>query len=157
MLLRVCASLFAAVVLVPAAVAAPVLTHEDRCASCEMWITKYPGPKGAVQLNDGTILKYCSARGAACGWVKATNEGKTKALWMHDAAANDWKKPADDAMVDVKDTWFVYGSKMKAVMGPSLAPFSNKAKALAFQKEHGGKIYRLNELTTEVLGCGAKY
>lgn len=158
MLKRVWAACLAAAFLIPAAsAAAPVLTQKDQCASCEMWITKYPGPKGAVQLTDGTVLKYCSARGAACGWTKVLKAGKAKSLWMHDASANDWKKPADDAMVDVKDAWFVYGSKMKAVMGPSLAPFADKAKAEAFQKEHGGKIYRLNELTAEVLGCGAKY
>ena len=72
MLKRVWAACLAAAFLIPAAsAAAPVLTQKDQCASCEMWITKYPGPKGAVQLTDGTVLKYCSARGAACGWTKA--------------------------------------------------------------------------------------
>ncbi len=134
---------------------APVLTAQDQCASCAMWITKYPGPKGAVELVDGTVLKYCSARGAACGW--AANAGKAKTLWMHDAGREDWKKPSNEGFFNAADAWFVYGSSQKAVMGPSLAPFADEAKAREFQKRYGGKLYRLKDLTAETLGCGAKY
>lgn len=123
-----------------------------------MWITKYPGPKGALEFEDGQVLKYCSARGAACGMLEALKAGKrVKTVWMHDVADNDWKRPKADTMVDVKDAWFVYGSLMKAVMGPSLAAFRQERDARAFQKTYGGTIYRLEDLTAEVLGCKAKY
>lgn len=155
-------TLFAAVLALAAGIdplaAAPVLTSEDQCASCGMWITKYPGPKGALEFEDGQVLKYCSARGAVCGMLEALKAGKrVKTVWMHDVADNDWKRPKADTMVDVRDAWFVYGSLMKAVMGPSLAAFRQERDARAFQKTYGGTIYRLEDLTAEVLGCKAKY
>lgn len=138
--------------------AAPVLTDQDRCASCGMWITKYPGSKGALELVGGTVQKFCSARGSVCGMLDALRAGRrVKVLWMHETSANDWKKPAADTMIDVRDAWFVYGSSMKAVMGPSLAPFADEKAAREFQKAYGGTIYRLGELTAEVLGCKARY
>ena len=151
------ASLIACLALPSFALSAPALSSQDQCASCAMWITKYPGPKGAVELTDGTVQKFCSARGAACGWAKAQAEGKAGVLWMHDAGVEDWKSPRNETMFDAREAWFVYGSSQKAVMGPSLAPFADEAKARDFQKRYGGKIYRLKDLTAETLGCGAKY
>lgn len=76
---------------------------------------------------------------------------------MHDAGAVDWKNPDDSKLIDATKAWFVYGSKVKAVMGPSLAPFATKEAAEAFQKANGGKLMSFADLTPEALGCGEKY
>ena len=78
-------------------------------------------------------------------------------VFMHDAGAVDWKNPDDSKLIDATKAWFVYGSKVKAVMGPSLAPFATKEAAQAFQKANGGKLMSFADLTPESLGCGEKY
>ena len=45
--------------------------------------------------------------------------------------------------------------KKKAVMGPSLAPFSDKRAAEDFRATNGGKLYRFEDITTDILGCRA--
>lgn len=155
-------SVLSACFLLSSVVAAEVgpiaITQKDQCASCAMWIERYPGPKGEMIFDDGNVLKYCSARGMACEYLKLASEdkAKVKALYAHNAQNNDWKQPSDDHFIDARKAWFVYGSEMKAVMGPSLAPFDNLKAAQDFQKEYGGTIYRFEELTREILGCKAR-
>lgn len=161
-ILKTIASVLTVSVMFGSAVAAEVkpveITEKDQCASCSMWIERYPGPKGEILFDNGDVFKYCSARGMACEYLKLGSEEQTKvkALYAHNAQNNDWKKPSDDRFIDARKAWFVYGSSMKAVMGPSLAPFDNFEAAQAFQKEHGGTIYRFDELTQEILGCKAR-
>lgn len=142
--------------MVASAYAAP-FTEADQCASCGMVIKKYPGPKGLIVLKDTSVQKFCSARGTACGYAAALKKGEVVHVFMHDAGAVDWKNPDDSKLIDATKAWFVYGSKVKAVMGPSLAPFATKEAAEAFQKKNGGKLMTFADLTPENLGCGAKY
>ena len=152
----VCAA-SAAVLAFAGATAASVISDTDQCASCAMVIKKYPGPKGLIVLKDKTVQKFCSARGTACGYAEAMKKTGVVHVFMHDAGAVDWKNPDDSKLIDATKAWFVYGSKVKAVMGPSLAPFATREAAEAFQKKNGGKLMRFEELTPEALGCGAKY
>lgn len=140
-----------------AGVSAATFTDTDQCASCAMVIKKYPGPKGLIVLKDRSVQQFCSARGTACGYAAAMKKSGVVHVFMHDAGATDWKNPDDSKLIDATKAWFVYGSKVKAVMGPSLAPFATKEAAEAFQKENGGKLMSFADLTPEALGCGAKY
>ncbi len=132
------------------AVAHPVVAPEDACASCGMVVTKYPGPKGVME--DGRHRAFCSARALACEVL--SHGGKERAR-VHDAAKTDWANPDDAAFIRADRAWYVYASQKKAVMGPSLAPFSSEADARVFQKENGGTLYRFDELTPGILGCRA--
>lgn len=74
------------------------------------------------------------------------------------AAAGVVKRPEDAHLIDATKAWCdVYGASVKAVMRPSLASFSDKASAEAFQKRHAGKLLRFEELTAVEFGCGAEY
>ena len=123
----------------------------DVCASCGMTVVKYPGPKGLLETSDERKT-FCSARALLC-------EMKAKHLAdggrVHDAGKTDWAHPEDDRLISAASAWYVYASGKKAVMGPSLAPFSDLAAAEAFQKTYGGTLYRFEELTTGILGCRA--
>lgn len=152
----VCAA-SAAVLAFAGATAASVISDTDQCASCAMVIKKYPGPKGLLVLKDKSVQKFCSARGTACGYAAAMKKTGVVHVFMHDAGAVDWKNPDDSKLIDATKAWFVYGSKVKAVMGPSLAPFATKEAAEAFQKANGGKLMSFADLTPEALGCGEKY
>lgn len=151
---RIAAGLTAALIFAAGAAAAqtPVIHAGERCASCGMEILRYPGPKGVIVMKDGTQKAFCSARALACELAKA---GDVKGAYVHDAGKTGWTQPDDAAMIDARSAWYVYGSKMKAVMGPSLAPFADKAAAEKFQAENGGKLLSPKELTAQVLGCRA--
>ena len=111
------AGLTAAVILTACAAAAqtPVIHTGERCASCGMEILRYPGPKGVIVMPDGTQKAFCSARALACELTKA---GDVKGAYVHDAGKTGWTHPDDAAMIDARSAWYVYGSEMKAVMGP---------------------------------------
>ncbi len=142
------------VLAVPSALAQNLgFTDEDRCAACNMSITKHPGPKGIVKLQDGSILKFCSTRDTYCYATAPKNKDKVDAIFVHDVAKIDWAKPNDDALVDGKNIFFVYGSSKRAVMGPSVATFANKDEAEKFAKEFGGVVYEQKYLSPEFLDC----
>ena len=127
--------------------------------------------RGGVQVarrlvgqNDGWIVDKGARDGDALhlaarelGYAAAMKKTGVVHVFMHDAGAVDWKNPDDSKLIDATKAWFVYGSKVKAVMGPSLAPFATKEAAQAFQKANGGKLMSFADLTPEALGCGEKY
>ncbi len=128
-------------------------TDEDRCAACNMSITKHPGPKGIVKLKDGTVLKFCSTRDTYCYASADANKDKVESIFVHDVAKIDWAKPSDDALVDGQNIFFVYGSSKRAVMGPAVATFASKDDAEKFAKEFGGIVYEQKYLSPEFLDC----
>lgn len=135
---------------------APVpYTDADQCSGCEMWITKYPGTKGQIELADGTILKFCSTRCMTCNLRRMEAEGKHDIahVWVHDAGKVDWKKPDDAIQIEARNAWFVVGSSQKATMGSSLAPFADKNEALAFQAKFGGTLQTFDDLNRDFLKC----
>lgn len=123
----------------------------DVCASCGMTVVKYPGPKGLLQ-SGGERKPFCSARALLCE-MKA--KGLTAGGRVHDAGKTDWEHPHDEALIAASEAWYVYASKKKAVMGPSLAPFSDKRAAEDFRAAYGGTLYRFEDITTDILGCRA--
>ena len=127
----------------------PQFLPTDECASCGMTVVKYPGPKGLLQ-SEGERKPFCSARALLCE-MKA--KGLTAGGIVHDAGKTDWAHPDDEALIAAADAWYVYASQKKAVMGPSLAPFSNKRSAEDFQATNGGTLYRFEGITTDILGC----
>ena len=134
----------------------PVSAHPqfgptDGCASCGMTVVKYPGPKGLLQ-SENERKPFCSARALLCE-MKA--KGLTAGGLVHDAGKTDWEHPDDEVLITVSEAWYVYASKRKAVMGPSLAPFSDKRAAEDFRAVYGGTLYRFEDITTDILGCRA--
>lgn len=130
----------------------PQFLPTDGCASCGMTVVKYPGPKGML-TSGGERKPFCSARALLCE-MKA--KGLTAGGFVHDAGKTDWAHPDDEALIAASDAWYVYASQKKAVMGPSLAPFSDKRAAEDFRAAHGGTLYRFEDITTDILGCRAR-
>ena len=130
----------------------PQFLPTDECASCGMTVVRYPGPKGML-TSGGERKPFCSARALLCE-MKA--KGLTAGGFVHDAGKTDWAHPDDEALIAASDAWYVYASQKKAVMGPSLAPFSDKRAAEDFRAAHGGTLYRFEDITTDILGCRAR-
>lgn len=136
-----------------AAPGAQPITDKDQCHSCDMWITKYPGPKAEIVMNNGNVYKFCAVKCMLCTIQRVGEPENVAGIFVHDAGATDWEKPSDDAFIDAKTAWYVGGSSRKATMGKSFAPFSTKEAAVEFQKQYGGEIYTYDQMTKEILGC----
>lgn len=129
-----------------------VITDQDQCHSCDMWITKWPGPKAEIVMKSGNVYKFCSVKCMSCTIQRLGENADMAGIWVNDAGATDWEHP-EAKFIDAKTAWYVQGSSRKATMGKSVAPFATKEAALAFQKEFGGTLYRWDDFTKEILGC----
>ena len=129
------------------------ITDKDQCHACDMWITKYAGPKGEIGMKNGNGYKFCACKCMVCTLQRLGENDQIAGIYVHDVSKTDWEKPTDDAFIDAKKAWFVGGSSRKATMGKSFAPLPTKELAVEFQKKYGGEIYTYDQLTKEILGC----
>lgn len=129
------------------------ITEQDRCHACDMWIVKYPGPKGQIVMKNGHVYKFCASKCMLCTLQRLGENDDIAGIYVHDVSRTDWEKPSDEAYIDAKKAWFVGGSSRKATMGKSFAPLPTLELAQKFQAQYGGEIYTYDQLTKEILGC----
>lgn len=128
------------------------IEQHDRCHLCGMKIKVYPGPKGELALKDSDqLVKFCSSRDMFNFALQKENQRQVAHLFVHDAGATDWENPSDDAFIDAKSAYYVYGTNKKAVMGPAVAPFSSLEAAQHFADEYGGRVLEFNEINLALL------
>ena len=131
---------------------AEAIHEHDRCHICGMMITKYPGPKGQVHLKGQTVVpKFCSTRDMFNFALQSENKRQITALFVHDVGATSWEKPSDDAFIDAKTAWYVYGTTKKAVMGSAVATFKTEAAAKQFVKQYGGRVLTYDQIDISLL------
>ncbi|MFQ6370660.1 nitrous oxide reductase accessory protein NosL [Shewanella sp. YIC-542] len=123
----------------------------DRCHLCGMVIHKHPGPKGELLMSDGMVPKFCATRDMFSFALQPENQRRIKAMYVHDAGRTDWEHPEDSAFMDATKAWYVYGSRRKGAMGPSLAPFSSREAAEAFAASWGGRVLAYEDVTLSLL------
>ncbi|MCK7546571.1 nitrous oxide reductase accessory protein NosL [Marinobacter koreensis] len=128
---------------------APVhIESGDECHVCGMIISGFPGPKGESIAGDSQrVRKFCSTRELFAWKLQPENIHQNDTLYVHDMAQTDWDNPADTALVDARDAFYVAGSDAKGAMGPTLASFALEAEARKFANSHGGRVLRYGEIT----------
>lgn len=127
------------------------LTDEHDCALCGMTITNFPGPKGWACLRDGSRAAFCSTSDLF-SWAWQPESGpQIDGLRVHDLSLTEWDAPSDEVWMEAKDAWYVVGHDRRGAMGPPPAPFSEQADAEHFSREHGGDLYRYEELDMELM------
>ena len=126
--------------------------EHERCHLCGMMITKYPGPKGTLQLKNTDISpKFCSTRDMFNFALQPENQRQISHLMVHDIGTTDWEKPNDGAFIDATKAWYVYGTSRKAVMGSAVASFATKESAQTFAEEFGGVVLQYKQITLGLL------
>ncbi len=135
------------------AAAVPVaVVSGDECHLCGMLILEFPGPKGELYLrNDTAVKKFCSTRDLFAMVLDPEYQHQVRQIFVHDMGKSPWQTPDDSAFIDAKSAWFVVGSSQGGAMGHTFASFSEQAGAEDFAKEHGGTLYRYDELTMAML------
>lgn len=116
---------------------------------CGMMVVEHAGPKGQIFLEDRAEPIWFSSVRDTLAFTMLPEEPKTlAAVYVNDMAkVGNWDRPEPGLWVDAKDAHFVVGSDARGGMGaPEAVPFSDRAAAERFQSEHGGAIYRFEEI-----------
>ncbi|MDX1755372.1 MAG: nitrous oxide reductase accessory protein NosL [Marinobacter sp.] len=130
----------------------------DECHVCGMVIQRFSGPKGqAIGSNaeEGEIVrKFCSTRDLFAWVLQPENIHRNLTLYVHNMAQTDWKNPADTALIDAREAFFVVGSSREGAMGPSLASFASQQAAEDFAERFGGSVLEFSHVTLAHLQSG---
>ncbi len=125
----------------------------DECHVCGMAITRFPGPKGeAITVREEQVRKFCSTRDMFSWVLQPENVNRDHTLYVHDMAETEWEEPADTALIDAREAFYVVGSERTGAMGPTLASFAEASAAEAFAAEFGGEVVPFADITLDHLG-----
>ncbi|SDK76905.1 nitrous oxide reductase accessory protein NosL [Microbulbifer yueqingensis] len=131
-----------------AAVAPPVhFQSADECHVCGMAIQPFPGPKGqAIGEQGRQVRKFCSTRDLLTWLLQPENIHRNLTVYVHDMARTDWQDPADTALVDAREAFYVTGSSRRGAMGPTVASFASRHAAQHFAMEFGGSVLEYGQV-----------
>lgn len=122
------------------------------CHLCGMIISNFPGPKGQLYAKGRRgNMQFCSTRDMFAFIVDPENQQNIQEVYVHDMAVTPWDHPDDETYIDARKAFFVVGHRKKGAMGPTLASFSKQADAEAFANSEGGKVYRFEQITLDLL------
>lgn len=131
------------------------LTNEAIGAYCGMILTEHAGPKAQVFEKHNPDPHWFTSVKDAITYLTLPGEAQDAVVtYVHDMArADSWDRPQDDGIwININQAYFVVGSRMKGGMGmPEFVPFSLIEKAHEFASQHGGRVVRLSEITSEDL------
>ena len=115
-----------------------------------MILLDYPGPKGQIQYDQGSADFFCDTVEVFSIYLMPEQHKRIRGMFVQDMGKADWNNPTGD-WIDAKTAFFVAGSKRLGAMGPTLASFSGEADARAFAAREGGKVYRFDQITPDMV------
>lgn len=125
------------------------LTATTHCATCGMFIMKYPGPHAQVvwKKNNKIEHKFYGNLSEAMQQI-VSNEKSVIAVYVQPLGKKAFEKMFEkDNWMNAKDAIYVINSpKKRFVMGNSYTPFKTTQEAKAFQKINGGEVVNYNQL-----------
>lgn len=123
---------------------------DDACAVCGMDLGDAPGPRGQAWI-EGQLrpVIFDSVRDFFAWVLQPDHQVGVQALFVQDTARIDWQHPAGEAttFIDARRAFYVAWQPLPGSMGPTLAPFSTRAAAEAFARQHGGAVLAFGEIT----------
>ena len=120
------------------------LSEKERCPVCGMFVAKYADWVSQIRMADNTVRVFDGVKDMLVFFLNPTAYGASREsireMWVKDYYTLDW--------LDLKVAWLVIGSDVYGPMGHEFIPFSTKAAAENFMKDHHGtRILRLDEIT----------
>lgn len=152
---------------VPAPIA---LTGNKQCDVCGMIIEQHPGPVGqlfyannAPEGHDNPAW-FCSAWETFAYNFDRESEGWTlSGGYLTDYSSVEYELYDDggstfitahlepESFGRMNELYYVAGTDIKGAMGNDLIPFSDEADADSFAEEHGGTVYRENDISRDLI------
>jgi copper chaperone NosL len=118
--------------------AAPLLPvkSDTRCPVCGMFVGKYPQWLSQVRLSDGTVAAFDGVKDLAAYAFSPQAFGAAPGAVVVDVAVRDYYS---QAWTDGRKAAYVLGSDILGPMGHELIPFSSRAAAENFMRDHHGQ------------------
>lgn len=130
------------------------ILKDDVCAVCGMYIAASPGPRGEAYVEGRKgPLKFDSTRDFFAYVLQPENKLRLQSLFVQDTARIDWHHPSNaaDSFIDARTAYYVIWQPLPGSMGPTLASFEKHAAAMAFIEQHGGEVFRFDDVTPELI------
>ncbi|QDF98513.1 nitrous oxide reductase accessory protein NosL [Azoarcus sp. DD4] len=127
------------------------IDQSTACALDGMLLADYPGPKAQIHYEGRAEPDFfCDTVEMFSIYLKPEQVRGVRALYVQDMGKANWDEPRGH-WIDAKAAWYVHGSKRKGSMGPTIASFGSEADAQKFVAEYGGKVYRFEAVTPEMV------
>lgn len=129
---------------------------DDACAVCGMELSNSPGPRGqAWVFGLARPLMFDSTRDFFAYVLQPEHQSRLQDLFVQDTSRIDWQHPGRDAatFIDARRAVYVAWQPLPGSMGPTFAPFGNRARAEAFARDHGGAILAFDGVTLDLVAA----
>lgn len=134
----------------PASLQPIEISRDTSCSLDGMTLMDYPGPKAQMQYDHGEPDFFCDTVEMFSIYLKPEQQQRVRAVFVQDMAQADWNNPVGH-WIDAKTAFYVAGSKRLGSMGPTLASFASEADAGKFAAKEGGKVYRFEQITPDMV------
>jgi copper chaperone NosL len=126
------------------------ITRAHACALDDMTVIDHHGPKAQLVHRDNSRAFFCDAKEVFTELLNPIHRKKVAQVWFQTLDDNPWQSHPD-GWAEATDLYFVSGSAKRGSMGPTIAPFESRAKAVAFVERYGGKIYQFADIDQAVI------
>jgi len=134
----------------PVAVKPIEITRSTISSIDGMILMDYPGPKAQIQYDQGSPDFFCDTVEMFSIYLRPEQQKRVRAMFVQDMAKEEWNNPTSH-WIDAKTAFYVAGSKRLGAMGPTLGSFSSETDASTFAAREGGKVYRFDQITPDMV------
>lgn len=134
----------------PIAVAPLEIAADTYCSLDGMTLADYPGPKAQIHYQQGAPEFFCDTVEMFSLLLQPEQQRKVRAVYVNDMGSTDWEQPVGH-WVDARVAFYVVGSRRRGSMGPTIASFASQTAANTFAGEQGGRVYRFDEITLDMV------
>lgn len=133
----------------------PVAIHaDDTSATCGMYITRHPGPRGeAYVAGSAKPFKFGSTRDTFSFVTRSDVVHRLGAVYVQETAGLDWTHPSNAAssFIDARKAFYVAWQPRLGDMGPTFASFARRSEAEAFIRRYGGAVLTYRQITPNLV------
>jgi len=126
------------------------IAADTYCSLDGMTLADYPGPKAQIHYAQGAPEFFCDTVEMFSLLLQPEQQRTVRAVYVNDMGSTDWEQPAGH-WIDARSGFYVVGSRRRGSMGPTIASFASPAAADAFAGEQGGRVYRFDEITLDMV------
>lgn len=134
----------------PVAVKPIEITRATASSIDGMILMDYPGPKAQIQYDHGNPDFFSDTVEMFSIYLKPEQQRRVRVIFVQDMAKADWNNPIGH-WIGARTAFYVAGSRRLGSMGPTLASFATEADANAFATREGGKVYRFDQITPDMV------
>jgi nitrous oxide reductase accessory protein NosL len=125
------------------------LNEKSRCPVCGMFVEKYPQWLAQINMSNGHAEFFDGVKDMLAYYFSPGQYGAAAGDTVEEVFVKDYYK---QEWIDGRKAVYVLGSDVYGPMGHELIPFSDRAAAENFLKDHHGKkIFSFAEITPEII------